>query len=118
MGGFGGTARALLRIAAVACFVAGLFPHWSRTYAPDGERTDVTLGVSSPPAFEWHREKVESRGPTQTLEDGRRVESSYSLSHSWAFHVNPISWSAALLAAGAVLLALSCRRRSAAASGS
>ena len=113
MGGSGGTGRVMLRIAGAACLVAGLFPHYSQTPAspPPGGRTDLRLGLPFSPAFEWHRTTVESHGTTLTLEDGRQLTASSFSSTSWGFSVHVLSWSAALVLAGVVLLILSLRSR-------
>jgi hypothetical protein len=102
--------RGRLRVAAVACLVAGLFPHYARTPRPDGQpgsaTVDVRLGLPFSPVFRYRYERREPA--TSSFFEGNRVEYSSASSwfSSWGVYV---SLSAALVVAGAVLLVISFR---------
>ena len=102
-----------LRVAGIACLVAGLFPHYERTPRPDGQpgsaTVDVRLGLPFSPLFRYHYERSDAAG--SSMFEGYRVEysSSTSWSATWRIYV---SVSGALVVAGLVLVVVSFLRRS------
>jgi hypothetical protein len=112
MGGVGGKGRTLLRVVALACLVAALFPRWTSTPIAAGERIEVRLGLGFSPLFDWHRETTESaQRSTVELEDGQRVVMTGYTSSKWGFKFHFMSVSAALLLAVPILFLITRRPR-------
>ncbi len=105
--------RLLLRVAGIACLVVGLFPsEWGASHPlNDGTTGGTYLGLPSSPVYRSSRRTVELPDSTTTSEDGRRFESSRLSSTVWSWEIRIFSWSAALVASGAVLLVVSLRPR-------
>jgi hypothetical protein len=111
-GGLGGTSLAVLRVASMACFVAGLIPNGQGSAHgwADGTRYRFNLGLPSSPVFRYSRKEIESRSPPTVGAGGLREESSWSSSAVHGWEIRPFTWSGALILSGAVLLAISLRR--------
>jgi hypothetical protein len=104
--------RRVLRVAALVCLVAALFPRWSSTPIAAGERIEVRLGLGFSPLFDWHRTTTESAQRSDvTLEDGYRVVMTGATSSAWGFKIHFLSVSAALLLAVPILFLIARRPR-------
>ena len=104
--------RPLLCVAAVACFVAGLLPGgWGSSHPlADGSTVGSSLGLPCSPLFRSRGRTSDAR--PEPREDGTQPSWFTSTVYTWEFH--PLSWSGALVGAGAVLLVLGLRRGAAA----
>jgi hypothetical protein len=103
--------RWVLRIAALACLVAGLWPDYVRAPAspPVGASTDLRLGLPFSPLYRYHRESIDSAESVTMFGDGARIEASSISGYRSEWHIRFFSWSAALVLAGTVLIVVSLR---------
>jgi len=122
------TVRNVLRIAALACFVAALWPHYSHTVGPNADDFDrfgfgdvlglsrqpgttlLRLGLPCSPLAEYRREynfeftPADTGPPVQVTGGGKKINGSYKMGFSTGAHFHVLSWSALLAAAGVALL--------------
>jgi len=97
--------RPLLCGIGALCLVAGLLPgRWG-----GNGWTGTVIGLPFSPLFRSHRETIEQPPSFTVDEDGRRVQSWYLSSTVYSWEIRALSWSAALVCLGLVLLAAPLR---------